>query len=201
MLDAFLFSVLFKSLSRNKMITFLIIINLTISLIVLSLIFSMFNAGYKTLNQSFLNGENIKIITLQTSLPLGQAMELGSQWKKEKTVNHVAYTTFYNQLIHSEKQSDMIPVFGADNDYFLLSNIKVNTFKQNTCVLTTTVAKKLFGSENLKEIVGKAIQINGNSYEIVGLDTISAADRIYIPYEQFLSLSSKPYTKEILIDK
>lgn len=200
MLDGFLFSLLFKSMFRNKMIVSLIVINLTISLIVLSLIFSMFNAGYKMLNQSFLNGENIKIVSLQSSLPLEQALDLRSQWEDENVVSRVAITTFYTQLVQGEQQSDMVPIFGADQDYFLLSNINVDTFKQNMCVITTSVAMKFFGSDNLEEVVGKNIQINGENYEIVGLDTVNTADRLYIPYEQFLTLSTKPYTKEFFVE-
>lgn len=198
MRNTFLLTHIIKSLSRKKLNALLIILNLTFSLVVLSIIFSLLNADYQYWSKTIWNGDNIKILHLSNSMPLEKALDIEESLKEDGTINSFSTLAATRIPVQHDGISELHALFGTDMDDATMYNWEVTKFDQNSSVISEPLANKWYGST--KNAIGKSLFINNQEFIITGIDQISRTDRIYIDYNKLLEFNSNITVTDINAD-
>lgn len=198
MRSSFLLTHIFKSLFRNKINSLLIILNLTFSLVVLSIIFSLLNANYQDWTKTIWNGENIKVLYLSNSMPLEKALDLEDSLKADKLITGFSTLAVTRMPVKYNGITELQAVFGTDMDDAIMFNWDIANFNQNSSVISESLANKWYGST--EKAIGESVYINDEAFIITGIDDASSNDRIYISYDKLLQLESNIDVNSINVD-
>lgn len=198
MRNTFLLTHIIKSLSRKKLNALLIILNLTFSLVVLSIIFSLLNANYQQWEDNIWSGDNIKIFYLSNSIPLEKALDIEELLKEDGTINSFSTLAVTRIPVQHDGISELHALFGTDMDDATMYNWEVTKFDLNSSVISEPLANKWYGST--KNAIGKSLFINNQEFIITGIDQVSSNDRVYISYEKLLELESNISITSIYAD-
>lgn len=190
-----------RSLSKRKLFTFINLTGLVLGLSSFLLLFS-FVASEWTYNDFHVNKDNIYRVVLteeskepEIYLPAGYAAVLESQFTDIKSVSLIASQIAGGLVILPDSKESFKEdwINYVDGDFFKSFSFPIQSgsadlSQPNTVVISSKLAKKLFGNENS---IGKTVQVSNQfgktDYSVTGvLEDISA--RSDIKAEVFLSI-------------
>lgn len=176
-----------KSLVRNKLINGLILLNLTASILILSMVFSAFQYGLNYLDDEAtkVTNKHIKQIQLNNSVSYSSLEDLIEKWMQNQLIISGASLLSINVPVVLNQETYTANIIGTSQEYFKIFNYDVaSNFEEGTVVITTDMAKKL---KINKDIENYYLVIKGFDFKIyTSIDR--RGETVYLPVKNFKTL-------------
>lgn len=169
------------------MLTSILILNLAISLALVTVIFSFLNTGYQNLKGNADQAQNRIVVDLRIPIPIKNLEKVESKWRDIDSLQW-SYLLSNEEYVQSKGNSEVFQVFGVNKNMNLLKELPVDPLGEKEAVISRKVAEKMFPNLQDKEIIGQQVKIANMTFDIAGVEQASLVENVYIPIEKFKEL-------------
>lgn len=176
---------LHKSMIRNKTVMIVLALQMAISVMLVSVIFSFLSGGFHTIREQGERERETTTIMLMQPVPLSTLTKLEMEWREKSKVRRFSYLASTEDQVKFGSSVVILPIFGINKDYSFFFGFPFEELREGEVVLTVNAAKKLFPNRSTESVTGEIIQFNNKTYTVIGVEQKSLVDRVYIPYADF----------------
>ena len=196
-----------KSISSNKMRSFLTMLGIIIGVMALVVLVSLVSGTTDSVQNSISSiGTDLLTVTVNDDGGNPLKMDDLEEYEAIDGVEQVACVSQESFTIESGSTSEDGTVYGTTSAYAEISGLEITTGRfiynidndnhTNVCVISYDVASEILGTPNA---VGSEISINGSTFTVIGIleDDDSSSDSVYeayIPYTTLIRQSSSVNT-------
>jgi len=167
------------------MITTVLVLQMAISVILMSVIFSFLNAGFITIKDQIQRAEGTTTVNFSQPVPFNTIANDEMEWRMNEEVKRLSYLVTTPDQVRHGSHTTVLPIFAVNDDYPYFFGFPINHLREGEAVLTINAVNKLFPSQRKENALGKSIEIAGKSYSIISIEQRSLVDRVYIPYTDY----------------
>lgn len=176
---------LYKSMLRNKTVMTVLTLQMAISLMLVTVIFSFLNGSYHTVREQVERENGTTTIMLTYPVSLSTLAKLEREWRAESKVQRFSYFATTDDQVKFGSHVVVLPLWGVNEDYPYFYGFPFEQLREGETVLTVNAAKKVFPNRSAESVVGEIIEINKKVYTVIGVEQVSLVDRVYIPHADF----------------
>ncbi|WP_415841508.1 ABC transporter permease, partial [Paenibacillus xylanexedens] len=169
------------------MLTGILILNLAISLALVTVIFSFLNTGYQNISAGVEQSKNRIVVDLRTPVSVKSLPELEKKWNEVASLQWT-YLLSNEDFVQTNGASGLYQVFGVNKDFKLQKELPVDQIGHDEVVISRNAADTMFVGLQEEDIVGQMIQIADKQLMITAIDQSSLVENVYISIENFLDL-------------
>ncbi|MEK3705065.1 ABC transporter permease [Paenibacillus sp. FSL R7-0198] len=169
------------------MLTGILILNLAISLALVTVIFSFLNTGYQNISAGVEQSKNRIVVDLRTPVSVKSLPDLEKKWNEVPSLQWT-YLLSNEDYVQTNGASGLYHVFGVNKDFKLQKELPVDQIGQDEVVISRNAADKMFLGLQEEDIIGQTIQIADKQLMITAIDQSSLVENVYISIENFFEL-------------
>ena len=187
-----------KSISSNKMRSFLTMLGIIIGVMALVVLVSLVSGTTDSVQNSISSiGTDLLTVTVNDDGGNPLKMDDLEEYEAIDGVEQVACVSQESFTIESGSTSEDGTVYGTTSAYAEISGLEITTGRfiynidndnhTNVCVISYDVASEILGTPNA---VGSEISINGSTFTVIGIleDDDSSSDSVYEAYIPYTTL-------------
>lgn len=176
---------MYQSILRNQMVMAVLILQMAISLMLVTVIISFLNGFNHTVQEQVKREIGTTTIMLTSPVSFSILAKLEKEWRAESKIQKLSYFATTDDQVKFGSHVVVLPVWGVNEDYPYFYGFPVEQLGDGEVMLSINAAKKIFPNRSTEHVVGEMIEINNKLHTVIGVEQVSLVERVYIPHSDF----------------